>query len=78
MDSFENRKKLVIRESEMVVLNTMNPMNSKKWVMTFSWIFHFLLIDFYKKIYENLFHKWAMPLGYVKVGMRAKKPKGSF
>ena len=43
---FPNRKKLVNREIETVVLNTMNPMNSKKWVTTFSWIFHFSLIDF--------------------------------
>ena len=46
--------------------------------MTFSWIFHFSLIDFSKKIYENLFHKWAMPLGYMKVGMWSKKPKVIF
>ena len=33
-------------EIRPVVLNTINPMNSKKWVTTFSWIFHFSLIDF--------------------------------
>ena len=33
-------------EVEPVVLHTINSMNSTKWVTTFSWIFHFLLIDF--------------------------------
>ena len=75
---FPNRKKLVNREIETVVLNTINPMNSKKLVTTFSWIFHFSLIDFSEKIYENLFHKWAMPLGYMKECMGSKKPKASF
>ena len=75
---FPNRKKLVNREIETVVLHTINPMNSKKLVTTFSWIFHFSLIDFSEKIYKNLFHKWAMPLGYMKECMRSKKPKASF
>ena len=70
---FPNREKLVNREIETVVLNTINPMNSKKLVTTSSWIFHFS-----EKIYENLFHKWAMPLGYMKECMGSKKPKASF
>ena len=75
---FPNREKLVNREIETVVLNTINPMNSKKLVTTFSWIFHFSLVDFSEKIYENLFHKWAMPLGYMKECTGSKKPKVSF
>ena len=35
-------------------------------------------IDFSKKIYENLFCKWEMPLGYMKVGMGLKKQKAYF
>ena len=75
---FPNREKLVNREIETVVLNTINPLNSKKLVTTFSWIFHFSLIDFSKKIYEKLFCKWEMPLGYMKVGMGLKKQKAYF
>ena len=67
--------KLVNREIETVVLNTINPMNSKKWLTTFKWIFHFSLIDFSKKIFENLFHKWGTPLGYMKLTARSKKSK---
>ena len=52
---FSNRSKLNNHEIETVVLNTINPMNSKKWVTTFSWIFHFSLADFSKKIYETFF-----------------------
>ena len=64
---FQNRQKLVNREIETVVLNTINPM-----------IFPFSLIGFSKKIYENLFYKRVMPLGYMKVGMWSKKPKAIF
>ena len=46
------------REIEPVVLHTINPMNSSKWVTTFSWIFNFLLIAFSKKIFKKLFYKW--------------------
>ena len=53
---FPNRKKLVNREIETVVLNTINPLNSKKLVTTFSWIFHFSLVDFSEKIYKFFFH----------------------
>ena len=49
---FPNRKKLVNREIETVVLMYINPINSKKSVTSFSWIFHFWLIDFSKKIFE--------------------------
>ena len=45
------------REIEPVVLHTINPMNSTKWVTSFSWIFDFSLIDFSKKIFEFFFHK---------------------
>ena len=38
---FPNGEKLVNREIETLVLNTINSLSSKKWVMTFSWIFHF-------------------------------------
>ena len=31
------------REVELVVLHTINPMNSTKWVTAFSWLFHFSL-----------------------------------
>ena len=38
---FPNRKKLVNREIETVVLMYINPINSKKYVTSFSWIFRF-------------------------------------
>ena len=38
-----------------VVLHTINPMTSTKWVTSFSWIFHFSMKDFSKKIYEIFF-----------------------
>ena len=44
LHSFENRKKLVIRESETVVLNTMNPMKLKFCVTRFFRFFVFPLI----------------------------------
>ena len=72
---FKNHRKLVNREIKTVVLNTINPMNSKKWVTTFSWIFHFSLIDFSWKIFENLFYKWGTPWGYMKLTTRSKKSK---
>ena len=52
---FPNRKKLVNREIETVVLMYINPINSKKSVTSFSWIFHFWFIDFSKKIFEIFF-----------------------
>ena len=52
---FPNRKKLVNREIETVVLMYINPINSKKSVTSFSWIFHFWFIDFSKKIFEVFF-----------------------
>ena len=67
MHCFSNHYKLVTCEIKTVVLNTIYPMNSKKWVATFSWIFHFSLIDFSWKIYENLFPKWGPPWGYMKL-----------
>ena len=66
------------REIEPVVLHTINPMNSTKWVTSFSWIFHFSLIDFSKKIFEIFFHKCQMPWGYVELGPRSKKEKKLF
>ena len=42
---FPNRKKLVNREIETVVLMYINPINSKKCVTRFSWIFHFWFGD---------------------------------
>ena len=39
-------------EIEPVILHTINPLNSIKWVTTFSWIFHFLLNNFPKKIFD--------------------------
>ena len=70
---FPNRKKLVNREIETVVLMYINPINSKKSVTSFSWIFHFWLIDFSKKIFEIkkkfqapalvfLVHKFTLPI----------------
>ena len=43
---FPNHKKLVNCEIETVILISINPINSKKYVVSFSWIFHFWLIDF--------------------------------
>ena len=40
-----------------IVLMYINPINSKKCVTRFSWIFHFWFIDFSKKIFEIFFHK---------------------
>ena len=50
------------REIEPVILHTINPMNSTKCVTTFSWISHFLLIDFSIKIYETFFSQMGNPL----------------
>ena len=61
------------REIELVVSHTINPVNSTKWVTTFSWIFHFSLKDFLKKMYEIFSHKCQMPLGYVELCARFKK-----
>ena len=66
---FPNRKKLVNREIETVVLMYINPINSKKSVTIFSWIFHFWFIDFSKKIFEIFFTLTECPWGlwtYVK------------
>ena len=53
LHSFENRKKLVIRESETVVLNTINPMNSKFCVTRFFRFFHFSGLNFFLGIYRE-------------------------
>ena len=66
------------REIEPVVLHTINPMNSTKWVTSFSWIFHFLLIDFSKKIFEFFFRKCLMPWGYVELCTMSNKKKTYF
>ena len=66
------------REIEPVVLHTINPMNSTKWVTSFSWIFHFSLIDFSKKIFEIFFRKCLMPWGYVELCTRLNKKKTYF
>ena len=66
------------REIEPVVLHTINPMNSTKWVTSFSWIFHFLLIDFSKKIFEIFFHECLMPWVYVELCTRYKVKKNLF
>ena len=50
------------REIEPVVLHTINPQNSSKWVTTFSWIFYFSLIYFSKNIFEFFFSQ--MPDSY--------------
>ena len=50
-------------------------MNSKKWVTASSRIFNFLLIDFSKKIFENLFHKWGTTWEYIKLTTRSRKSK---
>ena len=53
-------------------------MNSTKWVTSFSWIFHFLLIDFSKKIFEIFFRKCLMPWGYVELCTGSYKKKTYF
>ena len=62
-------------EIKLVVLHTINPQNSTKWMTTFSWIFHFLLIDFTKKIFEIfltnakcLWGMWNNVQGHFKIG----------
>ena len=62
---FPNRKKLVNREIETVSLMYINPINSKKYVTSFSWIFHFWLIDFSKKSLKFFFTPYGMPWGYM-------------
>ena len=57
---FPNRKKLVNREIETVVLMYINPINSKKCGTTFSKIFRFCFIDFSKKIFEIFFDPWGL------------------
>ena len=42
MHCFSNWLKLINHEIKTVVLNTINPINSKEWV-TYWWIFHFSL-----------------------------------
>ena len=62
----------------MVVLHTINPMKSKKCVRLFNEgnrFFILTFIDFSKKIYEILFHKWGMPWRYVKLGTKSKIKK---
>ena len=50
---------------KLVVLHTINPLNSTKWVTTFSGIFHFSLKEFSKKIsFSNARCLWGM-LNYV-------------
>ena len=63
------------REIQLVVLHTINPVKSTKWVTTFSCIFHFSLKDFSKKIFEIFFYKCQMSLGYVELCGRSKKKK---
>ena len=46
---FPNREKLINREIETVVLNTINPMNSKKLVTTFLMDFSFFTHRFFRK-----------------------------
>ena len=62
---FPNRKKLVNREIETVSLMYINPINSKKYVTSFSWIFRFYLIDFSKKSLKFFFTPYGMPWGYM-------------
>merc|ERR1711867_250773 len=58
---FPNREKLVNREIETVILMYINPINSKKSVTSFSWIFNFWFIDFSKKIFEFFFVSGTSP-----------------
>ena len=62
-------------EIERVILHTINPVKSTKWLTTFSWIFHFSLKDFSKKIFANVFHKCQMPLEYAELCARSKRKK---
>ena len=58
-------EKLVNREIETVVLMYINPINSRKYVTSFSWIFHFWLIDFSKKSWTFFFQPYELLLGYM-------------
>ena len=75
---FPNCKKLVNREIETVVLMYINPINSKKSVTSFSWIFHFWLIDFSKKSSKFFFHPYGMPWGYVDLCKMLEVKKNNF
>ena len=56
-----------------VVLHTINHVKSTKWVMTFSWIFHFSLKDFSKKIFD--FFSSQMPDAFGVSGTMCKVKK---
>ena len=60
---FPNRKKLVNREIETVVLNTINPMNSKKLVTTFLMDFSFFTHRFFGKNLRFFFTNGHCPWG---------------
>ena len=62
---------------ESVVMHTINPMNSTKWVTKFSWIFYFLLICFSKKIFE-FFSQMPAALGICGTIYKAKKEENLF
>ena len=68
------------REIESIILHTINHRNSTKWVKTFLWIFHFLLLDFSKKIIEHFFHKCLMPnaLGICEIIYKVQKEENIF
>ena len=62
---FPNREKLVNHEIETVILMYINPINSKKYVTSFSLIFRFCLIDFSKNLWNFFFTPYGMPWGYM-------------
>ena len=62
---------------EPIVLHTLNPMNCKKCVTSFSWMFHFSLIDFSKKIYD-FFPQMPDALGLCGTMRKVKKEEISF
>ena len=50
-------------------------MNSKKWVMTFSWIFHLLQIIFTEKIFKKFISHMGNPQVVYGTNYKAKKVK---
>ena len=66
------------REIKPVVLHTINPLNSTKWVTTFSWIFNFLLIDFSMKIFDFFFSQMPDAFGVCGTMCKVKKEKNLY
>ena len=75
---FRNRKKLVNREIKTVVLNTINPMNSKKLVTTFLMDFSFFTHRFFGKNLQIFFSPMGNAPGVCERMYGVQKAKSFF